>query len=242
MKDGVEPWVAPGRSDAERAIERRNGFLLLAVAAYLILFYALTNYFPLREPRSMPSFPFESRIGLTPWTCWIYLSYFVLLIVTGVRLRRCSWTPRAVGAVAVVATLSGVVFLVYPTTITRPPFFGDGLSATVLRGIRALDPPNNCFPSQHVGMAISCALLMIFLNRRTGILVLLWAAAVAASTLTTKQHYFLDILGGLVTAGIGLTICFGGPTGILRRLSARPFPGEEPGSSDTQTSAGSSSG
>ncbi len=168
------PVLAHG-SAARRSIERRNATFLLLAAAYLILFYALTNYYPLRQPRTLVSFGFESRIAMWPSTCWIYLSYFVLLLYTGLRLRRLEWTPRAVGAIAVAVTLSGIVFLFYPTTMIRPPLHGTGISVEALRWLRALDPPNNCFPSMHVAMAFLCFLLLTVANRRTGILILPWA-------------------------------------------------------------------
>lgn len=190
---------------------RRNDILLLLSAAYLIVFYALTNYFPLRPPGTMPSFPFESRIGIYPSTCWVYLSYFALLVVTGLRLRKLAWAPRAAGAIAAVVTMSGVIFLAYPTMIHRPPVLGAGLSADLLRWVRALDPPNNCFPSLHVGLAFLCAMLQMRISLRLGLIVLLWATLIAASTLTTKQHYFLDVAGGGIVAGIGYALFFAGP-------------------------------
>jgi membrane-associated phospholipid phosphatase len=207
-------------SAARRSVEGRNAIYLLLAAAYLILFYALTNYYPLRQPRTLVSFGFESRIAMRPSTCWVYLSYFVLLLYTGLRLRRLEWTPRAVRAVAVAVTLSGIVFLFYPTTMIRPPIHGAGVSAEALRWLRTLDPPNNCFPSMHVAMAFLCLLLLMVANRRTGILVLPWAVAIAVSTLTTKQHYFLDIVGGLAVAGISFAIFFG-PIGRSRPIRGK---------------------
>lgn len=206
---------------ARRKIARRNGILLLSAGAYLVLFYALTNNFPLRPPRTMPSLSFESRIALSPVTCWVYLSYFIMLFYAGMRLRKLDWAPRAVAAIAAVVTISGSVFLIYPTTIHRPPILGDGLSADLLRWVRALDPPNNCFPSLHVGLAFLCALLLMRLSRGTGLIVLVWAVLVAGSTLTTKQHYFLDVAGGLVVAGIAFALCFAGRHG---RQSAATVP------------------
>jgi membrane-associated phospholipid phosphatase len=220
MSGGADGPVLAHGSAARRSKERRNAIFLLLAAAYLILFYALTNYYPLRQPRTLVSFGFESRIAMWPSTCWIYLSYFVLLLYTGLRLRRFEWTPRAACAIAAAVTLSGIAFLFYPTTMIRPPLHGTGISVEALRWLRALDPPNNCFPSMHVAMAFLCFLLLMVANRRTGILILPWAAAIAVSTLTTKQHYFLDIVGGLVVAGTSFAIFFvpiGRSRPILRR-------------------------
>ena len=209
----------PGGSGADRAIRHRNTLLLLAVSAYLILFYGLTNYFPLRAPRTLPGFAFESRLEPIPWTGWIYLSYFGLLIFSGLRLRNSGYAARSAGAIAFVITLSGAFFLLYPTTIVRSPLAGDGLSASVLRWIRRVDPPNNCFPSLHVAMSFICALLLLRTSHRAGVPVLLWAILVSISTVTTKQHTLLDALGGIAVAVLGFSIFFWRPTAPARRTA-----------------------
>lgn len=178
----------------------RKSLLLIAVWVCSILLYALTNYFPSRLPSPMPMLAFETRIPLIPASVWIYLSYFVLLILTGVWIARLSWMARAVAAVAFVVMCCGIAYLVHPTTIFRPPASEDGLSRLVLDWMRSKDPPNNCFPSMHVGLAFCCALIGWKASPRRGPWLLLWAVLIAVSTLTTKQHYVLDGIGGLILA------------------------------------------
>jgi membrane-associated phospholipid phosphatase len=201
----------------DRAITRRNTFLLLALAAYLILSYGLTNHYPVRVPRRLPSFAVESTVSLIPWTCWVYLSYFALLVVSGLRLRSGRDAMRSMGAIAFVITVSGVIFLLVPTTIDRPPLAGEGVSVNVLRWLRGIDPPNNCFPSLHVAMACVCSLLVIRTDRRRGLPLLPWTILISISTLTTKQHYLLDVMGGAVLAVLGLSVFFWIPSALARR-------------------------
>jgi len=50
---------------------------------------------------------------------------------------------------------------------------------------------------------------MTLQNRRIGLLFLLWTAAIALSTLTTKQHYVMDVLSGFAIATVSYGMVFG---------------------------------
>jgi membrane-associated phospholipid phosphatase len=55
----------------------------------------------------------------------------------------------------------------------------------------------NLFPSLHVGMAtLSATFYSKWSKRPAALFFWLWAAAFAASTLLTRQHYIADVLGG----------------------------------------------
>jgi membrane-associated phospholipid phosphatase len=191
----------------------RAATLLAGLTAYCFLFYGLTNYFPTGAPSSLPFFPIESRIPVIPASVWVYLSYYPLLALAGMRMAKQPWIWRAVGATAFVITCSGIVFLIHPTMIERPAFAGGGFSGSALRWVRAIDPPNNCFPSLHVGLATCCGLIWRKAAPRRGPLLLLWTASIAVSTLTTKQHYLIDVLGGLLVAAIAWVLFFVLPLG-----------------------------
>jgi membrane-associated phospholipid phosphatase len=59
------------------------------------------------------------------------------------------------------------------------------------------DTPNNCFPSMHVALTSVSTWSLRGYAPRYFKLFMLWTLAIILSTLTTKQHYFVDILGGL---------------------------------------------
>lgn len=67
----------------------------------------------------------------------------------------------------------------------------------LIQAVRNTDQPINCAPSLHVSLAYQIALGFLKDQKRYFPLVFSWATLLALSTLTTKQHYFLDvILGG----------------------------------------------
>ena len=95
-----------------------------------------------------------------------------------------------------------VCYCVWPLGIVRPSFEGPGLGRWLMRQVVAVDQEANCFPSSHAYYAVLGAILVW--HGGAGRLVrgatCLLAAAVCASTVTTGQHYCVDVAGGAAVA------------------------------------------
>jgi membrane-associated phospholipid phosphatase len=68
--------------------------------------------------------------------------------------------------------------------------------------IYSLDPPDNLFPSLHISLTALAALAVWKADRRYGAILFAGLVLVAISVCTTKQHFIVDVLGGLVVAGV----------------------------------------
>lgn len=149
-----------------------------------------------------PAIALDDALPLAPAWSLIYgalYAYLIALPVFVVReeehLRR---TVRAYLAVWISAYL---VFLAYPTVAPRPATVeGTGFGAWGLRLLYDMDPPFNCFPSLHVAHSFVSALTCLRVHGGVGRTALAAAALVALSTLFTKQHYVLDVVGGICLA------------------------------------------
>ncbi|MBI4041607.1 MAG: phosphatase PAP2 family protein, partial [Deltaproteobacteria bacterium] len=106
------------------------------------------------------------------------------------------------------------IFFFFPTVIERPTTSLDGWAGSAFSFLRWIDQPVNCFPSQHVSLCFVVALGFWNYRRWISIFFLFWAIAISLSTLTTKQHYFWDVLGGLVV----FLICYG----VVLRKESQP--------------------
>jgi len=100
------------------------------------------------------------------------------------------------------AVVCWIAFALFPTTYPRalyPLPFADSATLRELGDLRAADTPSNCLPSLHVALAWSLALSWRDFLRRSWArpLPIVWAVVVSACTLTTKQHYLVDIPAGL---------------------------------------------
>ena len=87
----------------------------------------------------------------------------------------------------------------FPTTYPRPVYLpqSNSIIQLAMDMVAAGDMPTNCFPSMHVALTAICAWN---LRRKSRLLYgsfAAWAILIFLSTMTTKQHYFVDILGGI---------------------------------------------
>ncbi|MEM9195907.1 MAG: phosphatase PAP2 family protein, partial [Myxococcota bacterium] len=107
-------------------------------------------------------------------------------------------------------TVCGFFFLFFPTTYPRALYPLDPTDpwAAELLSIRSSDSPTNCFPSLHVALAWGIALCWsAFLQRRISkALPFVWAVLVTATTLTTKQHYLVDVPAGFVVGVLSYVV------------------------------------
>jgi membrane-associated phospholipid phosphatase len=90
--------------------------------------------------------------------------------------------------------------------VVAGPALAYGVDLLALRVAYSIDPPYNCFPSLHVAYAFVSALTCSRVHRGVGFVALLWAVLIAVSTVFTKQHYVLDVIGGGLIAWVAYAI------------------------------------
>jgi membrane-associated phospholipid phosphatase len=77
---------------------------------------------------------------------------------------------------------------------------GEGFLVWGLKTIYGSDVRYNCLPSLHVAQCFIAATVCHRVHRGVGRAAFVWASLVAVSTLFTKQHYLLDVIGGMALA------------------------------------------
>ena len=98
---------------------------------------------------------------------------------------------------------SFLFYVFLPTSTLRPEITGGSVWDAVLSSLYRMDAPDNLFPSMHCAVSWLCwaavrgkravsATLQIFS--------FLAAAVICVSTLTTKQHVLVDVVGGILFA------------------------------------------
>ncbi|NBT58010.1 phosphatase PAP2 family protein [bacterium] len=180
------------------SLSYRLGILAVFMVAYSVL-YVIPNFFLSTPPQQLPVLWIDEAIPLIPWTFLIYTSdYFVFaiaLFLLSNKQQFDSFTRMMFGVLFV----CGMFFYTFPTTYPRPDYPTDThtLIGAVMQFIALADSPRNCFPSMHVGLTAIATWSLRHFGMRTVLLFGFWSLAIFISTLTTKQHYFLDILGGL---------------------------------------------
>lgn len=144
----------------------------------------------------------EHHIPLMPWTIIIYWGCYLFWIANYIlAARRDRRTAYRFFCADVTAKLVCLFFyVVFPTTNVRPPVEGTGVFDFLMRLLYQIDAPDNLFPSIHCLTSWFCYMIVRDDKRvpkwYRG-LSLIIAIAVCASTLTTKQHAVVDVIGGV---------------------------------------------
>ena len=155
-----------------------------------------------------PELPLDRAMPLRPAWALVYGSLYGFLILLPVLVvRHPEQIRRTVFAYLLVWISAYVCFVVYPTVAPRPArVIGEGFAVWSLRSLYSSDPPYNCFPSIHVAHSFVSALACYRVHRGVGIAAVVCAALVGLSTLYTKQHYVLDVIAGMLLAGVAYAV------------------------------------
>lgn len=170
----------------------------------------------------------DEQIPFVPAFLVPYLGCFVHWLVTfyliaGKEQRFARFFTAAVAGYGV----SMLVFILWPTTIQRPDPQAAGWWGWLYAMVCGVDQPLNLFPSVHCFAAWMC-----YLGVRGQKDIAAWfrwftlalAVVVFTSTVLVKQHYLLDIAGGVALAQICWLLAGWEPLHSLGRRVARALP------------------
>jgi hypothetical protein len=187
----------------------RRYFLLKMVGTTAFISIFFVGYFQVlrataHEAAVMPLTPLDELVGFQPAALYAYVSLWVYVglppaIMVGLReLIAYGWW---VGALCVAGL---ACFWFWPTAV--PPSLIDTSLYPGFGLIRGMDAAGNACPSLHVATAAFSA---IWLDRLLGevgpgwrlrAFNWAWFAAIAWSTMATKQHVSLDVAAGILLA------------------------------------------
>ncbi len=167
------------------------------------LIYFAVGYFERPRSTTMLELPLDRRLPFWVWTVWMYMPFYAGIFVMAISgLRRRALFHRALKGVLIIMALGALGHLgiaaEYPRPLVRPPYHG--ASETFLAWVQAVDPPGNVFPSLHVALTTALAVILRADRPRLGAVAFVMAVLLALSTLTTKQHFVLDVLAGWLIA------------------------------------------
>jgi membrane-associated phospholipid phosphatase len=172
----------------------------LFIVSFVAVFYVVPMHVRLVQPVQVAPTAVDRAIPFLEWTIWIYVSYFLFLFVPFAVCRDEARVTRALYALALNSVLAGVVFLAWPTQLTAQQPAGGGLTGLLWQALLTVDRPVNCVPSLHVANACVCAFAVQHEGRTWRSVAPVWLALIVLSTLTTKQHFVIDIAAGVLLA------------------------------------------
>ena len=188
-----------------RVIPRAHFFAMLFLPLFNILLYSLTQSLLTDIPRGSIALPIDGQIPLIEEWVFVYFGCYVFWFGgLGLAARQSSQEfYRFFARVLPSLIIAYLFFVFFPLSIDRPEIVGEGLSATIMRFLYAIDPPHNLFPSLH------CFFNWIVYIQIRGkreyplffrLFACIFSFGVFASTLFTRQHYLLDTVAGVLLA------------------------------------------
>lgn len=176
----------------------------LAIFVSASVLYLASNHFHVFAPIELQRTWVDLAVPFMPNTVWIYLSEYLFFPVVYVACRDTANLSKYMYSFLSLQLVSCLVFVAWPTTYPRDLFpLPDGLNALtayVFSALRQTDTPANCCPSLHVSSVYLATLPLLDegpeARRKYFPVFFAWATAIAVSTLTTKQHYLIDVVAG----------------------------------------------
>ncbi|MDH5538122.1 MAG: phosphatase PAP2 family protein [Rhizobacter sp.] len=176
---------------------------MLGIGAFLLVYFWLLHN-PLYPVTMMPLTALDRWIGFEPQALSLYLSLWFYVSIAPALLRN-RHELQSYGLAALAMSLVGfAIFLMWPTAVPKTPI--DWSLHPSVSFLKSIDLSANACPSMHVAFAVFTALWLQRmlcemrapwpLRAFSG----LWCLGIVYSTLATRQHVALDVLGGVVLA------------------------------------------
>lgn len=182
---------------------------------YLIWFFTLDAL--VQDPKYIIHSPLDDYIPFNEWFVFPYCSWFVLLALV---LALLWWNDTPSYDRLCLSMFSGmslclILYMLFPNGLQLRPdpatLGRDNPALWLMRLLWAADSSNNVCPSIHCQSTGCMALAMwysslAYRHRWVRPVTAVWAAAICASTLFTKQHAVADVVMGLAVAAVWLPV------------------------------------
>ncbi len=185
----------------------RFGILVLILLGWLLLYFVINRRQVDPDRRLDLRSSLDDKIPFIPEFSLIYFSTYFFVIQPFFILTNAKQFYWMLAAFASISILASLVHTALPSKICRNETLNTShISGKLLHLFQQTCKPYGNFPSMHVGLSVPVVISnYLVAGTAVGAFTLVWAVLIALSTLFTKQHYIIDVLGGLFG---GLMILF----------------------------------
>jgi membrane-associated phospholipid phosphatase len=188
-------------------------YFLLTLGILIFLYYGV-NYATPFKARELPITFIDRNIPFHVVFAYIYISFYLVFLISILSNPKPLALECAI-AIIINTVIASCIFFFFPTQMPAAVYSSEEHTHYFLsKLLQSLDVKNNCFPSLHVANAYTAAFYLA-LNRKLLLrcIIWIWFILLCWSVVSTGQHYFYDIIGGIVVALISLFL-----TGKLKSI------------------------
>ena len=191
-----------------KKLQRNSRFLLILGVAVLHIFcWIMVNEINKRLPPSQLNNLSTIFDNWIPYLGWTFLFYYLGLFYISLWAFFIVWKLKEKKFLRVLYTYTAMILTGALLEIAVPahsPYPAYMNSVQQFIHEKSYSGPYACFPSMHVTLTVLPALILfsVIKSKWTRFLSTLMAVLIVASTLTLKEHFFIDTLAGVIFAFI----------------------------------------
>ncbi len=184
---------------------------IVAGGVIFFIFYLTIERILIFRPKKVPELGIDRQIPFWPWTIWIYQATAPFMLLLFLLAQNPTNLNSLIFAYTTLMVGGAFIFFFFPTTVPRDiypiPTTTDAWTRWNFEKLREVDKPVNCVPSMHVALTLLFTLLFVQEQQHLLPYFSIFGLAIVLSTMTTKQHYFIDVIAGAL-AGVGVYLLY----------------------------------
>lgn len=175
--------------------------VLLTILTSVVVYY-IGDYFGYRAHLLEPSLV-DNLIPQKTYFIYFYSSWYIMLVSIPLVLgfKDSENYKSYIKSIFISLFISLIIFIVYPTIMNRPVLIANNVSDKILSLIHIVSTPTKCIPSLHIVLStlfIASTLSSDKLSKYYRICMIVISIGIIISTMFVKQHYFIDVITGIV--------------------------------------------
>ena len=196
---GASPCQGEGRGFESRLSLK----MLFTLSIISFLGYFWTNKRPSKYNFKIS---LDDKIKALPLSIIPYALQIPFIIFTYFQIQTTQITNSFYLSV-IIANVSATIFWYFvPNGVKRQPLTEKSFFSKIINFVYRHDNDTNGFPSAHVYISLLCAYYLSISFTSLNIIWVTIGILISASTIFTKQHYLIDILGGVIFTILSLAL------------------------------------
>lgn len=162
------------------------------------IIYVLSGFIT-RAVWIVPETYIDTLIPFDPAGIWLYLAFYIYIPYAFLVADAARVNPMAL-AFVISAVISGIVFMIIPSSMVYPKVQSDGYSTLILNFVMQTDTPQNCLPSLHGSLLTICTMAIWDERKRIrNVACLLMTLFMYYAIIQVRRHLFIDLVAGIGT-------------------------------------------